>query len=63
MIVWHIGKQALHQRAQTARDSLHQPGPLSQSHHAEPKRHDADQTERDRDRCLRSIERAVGYIF
>ena len=28
-----------------------------------PKRHDADQSERDRDRCLRAVESAIGDIL
>ena len=63
MIGRNFRKQSLQQRPQTESDALHQPGALSQTHQAQPQRHDPDQTERDRHRCLRAIERAAGYIL
>jgi hypothetical protein len=63
MIGRHFGKQSSHQRPQSVRNSLNQPRALRQSHNAEPKRHHSPQTERDRHRRLRAIERAAGYIF
>ena len=50
-------------RPQTARQFLDQAGPLRQSHHAQPERHDADQAERDRDRGFRAVESAIGHLF
>jgi hypothetical protein len=63
MIGWNIRKKSAHDGAQTARDPLHQPGPLRQTHYAQPQRHDADQPQRDRNCCFRAIERAAGHIF
>ena len=63
MIRRNFWKQSLHQRAQSVSDPLHETGALSQTHHAQPQRHDSPQTERDRDRGLRAIERTAGYIL
>ena len=63
MIRRHIGKKPPHERAQAARDPLHQAGPFRQPHHAEPQGHDPDQPERDRDRGLRAVEGAVGHFL
>ncbi|MFN2475221.1 MAG: hypothetical protein ABR526_02630 [Chthoniobacterales bacterium] len=46
-------------RPQAAGDLLHQPRFLSQSHHAEPHRHHADETKRNCHGRLRAIERAI----
>jgi hypothetical protein len=63
MIGRNFRKQSLQQRPQTESDALHQPGALSQTHQAQPQRHDPDQTQRDCHCRLRAIERAAGYIL
>ena len=63
MVRRHIGKKASHHRMQGARDVLHEAGPFREAHHTEPKRHDPDQAERDRNRSLRSVERAGGHLI
>jgi succinate-acetate transporter protein len=63
MIRRHFGKQTLQQRSQSVSDSLDQSGALGQSHHSEPQRHDSPESDRDRDRRLRAIERATGRVL
>ena len=63
MILWNVWKKPSHDWTQPARDSLHESCALGQAHHAEPERHDPDQSQRDRDRRLRTIEGAHGHIF
>ena len=63
MIRRDIREKSPHKRTQRPRDPLHDTGALGQTHHAEPKRHDPDQPERDRDRRLRAVERAAGHLF
>ncbi len=62
MIMWHVGKESLHQRAQTARDPLHQPGSFGQTHNPEPHRHDSNQAECDHHGGFRALDRAVGHV-
>ena len=59
----NIREKPAHDRAQTARDPLYKACTLGQAHHAQPQRHDTDQTQCDGDGRLGAIECAFGQIF